>query len=80
MLAERAATWPQQWMAEGYDSGRKSGLVEGRRVTLTELIAEKFGQLDPRFEKLVSEASEDQLQRWLKAVLNTTSLEEIFRS
>ncbi len=83
MLAERAATWPQQWMAEGYDSGRAegydSGLVEGRRVALIEQIEEKFGQLEPRFEKLVAEASEDQLKRWAKVLLNSASLNELFR-
>ena len=79
MLAERAATWPQQWMAEGYDSGRKSGRLEGQRVALAALIEEKFGAPEPRFEKLIAEASEDQLLRWLKAIVKTTTLDEVFQ-
>ncbi len=68
MLAERAATWPQQWMAEG------------QRVALATLIKEKFGPPEPRFEEMISEASEDQLKRWLKAVIKSTSLDQLFRT
>ena len=88
MLAERAATWPKQWEAEGYQKGRKqgrkegrtSGLLEGQRMALTELAKEKFGDLEARFVRLIEEASEDQLRQWLKNILKATAPEELFRN
>ena len=82
MLAERAATWPQQWMAEGYEQGRRegrqSGLVEGQRLALADQVAERFGSLEPRFETLINQASGDQLREWLKAILSAASPDELF--
>jgi hypothetical protein len=34
MLAERAATWPKQWMAEGYEKGEAAGLAKGEAAGL----------------------------------------------
>ncbi len=87
MLAERAATWPKQWMAEGFEKGRSSGLSEGRssgllegqRLALAELIEEKFGALETRFADLIAEASGDQLKRWLKRILTAGTPDELFR-
>lgn len=45
MLAERAATWPQQWMAEGMAEGYEKGHGSGLRDALTELSVEKFGSV-----------------------------------
>ena len=67
MLAERAAAWPKEWMAEG------------RRITLAELLEERFGPIGSRYGNLIAKATESQLKRWLKAVLTASSADEIFR-
>jgi len=40
MLAERAAKWPKEWMAEGYRKGilegREKGILEGREKGILE--------------------------------------------
>ena len=80
MLEERAATWPRKWMAEGYRKGRHSGLLDGQRVALIELVEERFDSVEPRYRQLIAEASEPQLKQWLKNVLTATNLDEIFRT
>ena len=72
MLAERAATWPQQWMAEGIE--------KGLREALTELIEEKFGTLDSRYSELIADAPEEQLKLWLKRILDATAVSDLFKS
>jgi len=88
MLAERAATWPRKWMAEGYRKGREkgrqegrtSGRLEGQRMALAELAAKKFGALEPRFADSIATASEDQLRQWLEGILVATTPGELFRT
>ena len=80
MLAERAANWPKQWKAEGYEKGLKEGQLKGQRLTLAELAKEKFGGLEARFTGLIAEASGDQLRQWSKNILTATTPDDIFRS
>ncbi len=92
MLAERAASWPREWMAEGYQKGREegreagreegrtSGLLEGQRMALAELAEEKFGPLDPRHTDLIAGASQDQLRQWFKIILTARTPAELFRT
>ncbi len=68
MLAERAATWPQQWKADGL------------REALTDLIQEKFGSLDSRYAELIAEAPEEKLKRWLKGILSADDASDLFRA
>ena len=79
MLAERAATWPKQWMAEGYEKGRESGLLEGQRIAMIELVKERFGSLRSQDEERIQRATADQLRQWLKRVLTASSTDELFR-
>ncbi len=71
MLAERAATWPRQWMADGRESGLREALVE--------LVEEKFGSLDSRYAELIAEAPEEKLKRWLKGTLHAADASDLFR-
>ncbi len=80
MLAERAATWPKQWMDKGFEKGRTSGVLEGQRLALAALAKEKFGGLEARFMGLISEASGDQLRNWLKKILTATTPDDLFRN
>ncbi len=86
MLAERAARWPKQWMAEGYEKGLKEGrqegrqaaLLEGQRLALSEQVGERFGPLEPRYEGMIAAASEAQLKQWRKDILSATDLSDLF--
>ena len=96
MLEERAATWPRQWMAEGYEKGQAAGLVKGRveglalghaeghesglREALAESADQKFGSLDPRHVRLIAEASEARLKSWLKRILSAGTPAELFET
>ncbi len=88
MLAERAATWPDQWMAEGPDRGRKkgrqegrsSGLLEGQRIALMTLAETKFGILKPRHADSIAKASAEQLQLWLKDILTATKPDDFLQA
>lgn len=89
MLAERAATWPDQWMAEGYNQGlqegrkqgvqegRDSGLLEGQRLALVALAETKFGVLKPNHTDLIAKASAEQLSQWLTTILTATKPEDL---
>ncbi|MCP3960544.1 MAG: Rpn family recombination-promoting nuclease/putative transposase [bacterium] len=83
MLAERAARWPKQWMAEGYqkgvEEGRNAALLEGRRLALTELISEKFGTVESRYQEKIAGASEAELKKWLTRILSTTTISDLFQ-
>ncbi len=84
MLEERAATWPKQWMAEGYESGYGtgygSGYGSGLRETLTEQIEEKFGAVDSRYVELIVGAPEARLKAWLKRILRAETVADLFES
>ena len=108
MLAERAAEWPKEWMAAGYEKGilegrekgilegrekgilegrekgilegRVKGILEGKRTTLIELAEQRFGALKAGHKKRIAKATEDQLKRWLKAVLTASTVEDVFRA
>ncbi len=88
MLAERAATWPKQWMAEGFEKGRKkgreegrsSGLLEGQRMALAAQAEAKFGALEARYADSIAEATEDQVRRWLAGILTADTPRDLFRS
>ncbi len=74
MLEERVASWPKQWMAEGYEKGR----MEGQRMALKEQAEEKFGALEPYQEDLIEKASGDQLRQWFKDILTATTSDDLF--
>ena len=86
MLEERAATWPRQWMAEGFKKGQAKGRAEGHaaghesglREALAEQAHEKFGSLDSRHARMIAEAPEAQLKRWLKRILSAGTPEDLF--
>ena len=71
MLEERVASWPKQWMAEGYK--------EGQRMALKEQAEEKFGALEPRYADLIEKASENHLRQWLKDILTAATPGDLFR-
>ena len=46
----------------------------------TELVEEKFGSVDARYAHLIAGASEDQLRRWLKGILNANAPADLFEA
>jgi len=92
MLAERAAKWPKEWMAEGYRKGIlegrergilegcERGILEGQRAILTELVEERFGSLEAGHRKRVERATKSQLKRWVRDALKAATLDDVFRA
>ena len=84
MLAERAATWPKQWKAEGYQKGREegriSGWLDGQRTALAQQAAKKFGDLEPRYVDSIAKASEAQLRMWFERILTAGTPDDLFRT
>ncbi|NJL28588.1 MAG: hypothetical protein HC897_12215 [Thermoanaerobaculia bacterium] len=76
MLAERVKTWPKKWMAEGYQAGRQEGL----RESLGLLLERKFGRLSAAERRMVPEARQEQLTRWMERILEASSPAEVFQS
>jgi Putative transposase, YhgA-like len=76
MLEERAATWPRQWMAEGFEKGHASGL----REALTQQTEEKFGASASGYDRVIAGASEQQLKRWLREILSATDAADLFKT
>ena len=85
-MEERTATWPRKWMAEGYRKGRAKGRAKGHaegrqsalRLALSVQVEERFGTLEPRYERMIAEASEAELKNWLKYILSATTLDDLF--
>ena len=58
--------------------GRRQGKLEGKRETLLTLIRTKFEQLSAETERRVAEGDEHALDRWTKAVLFASTLDEVW--
>ena len=82
MLAERQDdwNWPVTWMAEGYEKGRKEGLLDGQRTAVKRLAEAKFGPMEPADERRIAEAPAEQLDCWLEKVLSADTVDELFRA
>lgn len=64
--------------AEGRAEGRVEGRVEGRLETLRRLLALKFGGVSREHERLLEEASPEDLDRYLERILFADSVDAIF--
>lgn len=60
--------------------GRIEGRLEGRLESLLNLLRIKFGTVSPEVEARVRAADEAALETWTAAVLNATSLEDVFEA
>ena len=58
--------------------GRRQGKLEGKRETLLSLLRVKFRQLPAEAERRVAEADEHALDRWSKAVLFASTIDEVW--
>lgn len=72
-----------QGLQEGRLEGRQAGLQEGRQVAAEMLgrqLNRRFGALSPAVQKRLAKASPEQLVQWSDAVLDATTLKQVFSS
>ena len=70
----------KEGMLKGKKEGMLKGIIEGKIETLLTQINLKFGQLPEKYTKVVHEASVDQIDVWLRAVVTAPRLEDIFKT
>ncbi|GAA5232175.1 Rpn family recombination-promoting nuclease/putative transposase [Verticiella sediminum] len=83
MLAERVKDWFAQARREGRYEGREEGREEGRLAGQAELLAQqlhtRFGpELPAWVQARLGQATDQDLLRWARAVLDAESLEAVF--
>lgn len=64
---------------EGIQIGEERGLLSGQRQTVARLLTRRFGPLGAEVEARLNQASRDELDHWVDALLTAGSLEEVFR-
>ena len=64
--------------ATGIKRGIKQGVERGKVDTFLKLARRKFGPVPPTRSKQVAEASVEQLDRWLDALIEVDSLDSVF--
>ena len=77
-------TNPMRWITpleemildEGLERGRK----EGAAAVLERLLTRRFGPLSKTNQRKLAKASVDQLTAWSDAVLDATSLTQVFKT
>ena len=68
----------KQGLERGREEGRQAGLVAGKRETLLQLLATKFGTLPGETTlRVQSMGSLDELDRYLDRLLTAKSLDEM---
>ena len=85
MLEERQSEWWKQWKEEGKREGilegKREGILEGKREGIQLVLRQRFGTLPPWADQRLAQATEADLVRWAKEVLNPTlSLEELLET
>ncbi len=71
------STWADEMKEEGRKEGRKEGVVEGKRVTLLQLLTMKFDTVPDATRARVQSLSLDDLDTYLERVLSVGTLEEM---
>jgi len=66
------------WREEGKKEGEKKGRKDGKAETLLRQLKRRFGAPPSYVESLVGEAESEQLDVWLDAFVDASSLEAIF--
>ena len=79
-LQEGLAQGEKKGREEGEKKGLEKGREEGRIQTLRRFIARRFGNaaLTPALDERINAAPLEQLDRWLDAILDAATLEDVF--
>jgi hypothetical protein len=59
---------------------RREGEARGQAKVLVKLLTLKFGPLSPEQEKVVTDATPEQLDEWVERVLTATSIDDLLTS
>jgi predicted transposase YdaD len=65
---------------EGRQEGRQEGQIEGERALVRRQLARRFGVVPAWAEQHIAAADTTTLEQWGLRLLDTTSLEEVFRT
>jgi hypothetical protein len=76
-VQEVELTWADKLLEKGREEGREAGVVEGKRETLSRLLAFKFGALSQPIAETIRSMSAAELDSILEHVLTATRLEEL---
>ncbi|MGD0961760.1 MAG: cytosolic protein, partial [Methylomonas sp.] len=68
----------EKGMEKGREEGREEGRLEGEIILLKKLMARRFGELPAWAEEKFTAASEQDVERWVEAVLTAPSLSAVF--
>lgn len=58
--------------------GKREGRAEGMQLILRQQLEHKFGALGAEHDERIDSASQAQLERWLRAILDAASLDAVF--
>jgi len=70
----------QEGHQEGRQEGHQEGQIEGERALVRRQLARRFGVLPAWAEQHIAAADTTTLEQWGLRLLDTTSLEEVFRT
>ncbi len=83
MLATRIKQWEQEILAEGIEQGVEKGIEkgihQGESVLLRRQLERRFGSLPSWVNEKITQASRSDLEQWGVNVLDSQTLEEVFR-
>jgi hypothetical protein len=66
----------QKRWEEGQREGRQQGREQGRKQVLVDQLNQKFGELPEWASKMLGSASAEDVDRWLRRILKSATLEE----
>lgn len=70
-------TTARQLIDEGMEKGIEKGIEKERREILRRLLERRFGVLGVVNESRISQASTDDLDRWIDRVLEAATVEDV---
>jgi hypothetical protein len=70
LMATIASEYRQEGREQGKAEGKAEGRAEGKAEALVRLMERRFGTLDELSRRLIAEATQEKLDRWLLRVLD----------
>jgi predicted transposase YdaD len=67
----------QQGLQQGLQQGRQEGRQEGAQRTLLMQIEQRFGALQPSVVQRIENASQGEIDRWLRRILTAATLDDL---
>ena len=76
-MGTAAQIWMEQGKAAGIVEGKAAGIAEGKADTFLRLARLKFGELSSAQAEQVRNASPEQLDAWLEALLTARDIDGV---